>query len=126
MVAGWLEPTCGMCTSRMVSVRLLPRSPPVDSSACCCGLRSSRLSDPTSNQLVPLAAGGRSVYSLNTVIRRRDESIQIVVVSIATTMTSPKVKVLNIIRLPQRVLLLAVARLRLGGCGGSVDFLTAG
>lgn len=98
----------------------------MDSSACCCGLRSSRLSDPTNNQLVPLAAAGRSVYSLNTTIRRRDESIQIVVVSIAMTMISPKVKVLNTIRLPQRAFFLAVARVRLGGCGGPVGLLTAG
>lgn len=60
MVAGAPEPIPGMCTNRIVSVRPVPMSPPVASSACCSGLRCWRLSDPTSSQVVPCATPGRS------------------------------------------------------------------
>ena len=60
IVVGALDPKPGTCTSRMVSVRPLPISPPVVKSACCSGVRCCRLSDPTSSQVVPLAAAGRS------------------------------------------------------------------
>ena len=60
IVVGVPDPSLGTCTNRMVSVRPLPMSPPVASSACCSGVRPWRLSDPTSSQVVPLAAAGRS------------------------------------------------------------------
>jgi hypothetical protein len=60
IVVGVLEPRPGMCTSRIVSVRPLPRSPPVVSSACCSGVSACRLSDPTSSHVVPAPAEGRS------------------------------------------------------------------
>ena len=60
IVVGVLDPKPGTCTSRMVSVRPLPISPPVASSACCSGVRPWRLSEPTSSQVVPLPAAGRS------------------------------------------------------------------
>ena len=59
MVAGWPANGPGTCTSRMVSVRPLPTSPPVANSACCCSVRSARLSDPTSSQFVPEPPAGR-------------------------------------------------------------------
>ena len=46
IVVGVLDPRPGMCTSRMVSVRPLPMSPPVASSACCSGVSSCLLSEP--------------------------------------------------------------------------------
>jgi hypothetical protein len=42
----------------MVSVRLPPASP-VDSESFCSWVRSSRASEPTSNQLVPAVSAGR-------------------------------------------------------------------
>ena len=115
-----------MCTSKIVSVRPFPRSPPVESSACCCGLRSPRLSDPTNNQLVPLAEAGRSGYSLNTVIRRSDDSIQIAVASVAIMVTSPKVKALRIIRRPHRIFFLTATRWCFTDLGGLAGFAIVG
>jgi hypothetical protein len=60
IVVGVLDPMPGRCTSRMVSVRPLPMSSPVVSSACCCGVRPWRLSEPTSSHVVPLPVAGRS------------------------------------------------------------------
>jgi hypothetical protein len=59
IVVGVLDPMPGTCTNRMVSVRPLPTSPPVASSACYSGVRPWRLSEPTSSHVVPLAAAGR-------------------------------------------------------------------
>ncbi|CNJ10244.1 Uncharacterised protein [Mycobacterium tuberculosis] len=55
-----LDPNAGRWISRMVSVRPLPMSPPVDSACCCSTDSACRLSDPTSSQLVPRPAAGRS------------------------------------------------------------------
>ena len=60
IVVGVLDPKAGTCTNMMVSVCPLPMSPPVVSSACCSGESPVWLSDPTSSQVVPLPAAGRS------------------------------------------------------------------
>ena len=59
IVVGVPDPSAGTCTTRMVSVRPLPVSPPVASASCCSVVRPWRLSEPTSNQVLPCPAAGR-------------------------------------------------------------------
>ena len=68
IVVGVLDPSPGRCTSRMVSVRPAPRSPPVASSVCCSGVRCCRLSDPIEQPRRAGAGGG----AFGVVGQRRD------------------------------------------------------
>ena len=98
MVVGASESRPGMWTTRMVSVRPAPTSPPVASAACCSGVRSSRLSDPTSSQLVPAPAAGRPSSSLKTASRRNDDSTHTAVAAVAAIATRATTKAVVTIR----------------------------
>ena len=71
IVVGVLDPKPGTCTSRMVSVRPVPMSPPVASSACCSGVRSLAAVRPD-EQPGGALAGGRALG----VVGQRGDPVQ--------------------------------------------------
>ena len=59
-------PNSGRCSSMIVSVRVVPKSPPVPRRAASSSLRPVRESDPTSSQFVPEVFAMRSAGRAST------------------------------------------------------------